>query len=231
MPPSLNQCTHLSSNNHAKCPQQSHNPTKYSALPRTGIPPTPTPSPAHFQQPTSQFVTCLVIPIRLPLPHHLDTNNNPPPQGRHLHHLANLYKAFQNNPSKYSGVTLIWLNLLRGILNNSSWVTTWSYLMNSALLNSTQNERARIAMNQLSNSPGPSIQLVPSTPLPTSQQYDQRTPPCPKPNSHRNMYTGNNIKMKGDQPLATTLTPHPLLAQMHACITYSLNLATRNIDY
>lgn len=41
-----------------------------------------------------------------------------------------------------SGTTLIWINLLRGLLNNSSWIMAWTYLMNISLTNTTQNERA-----------------------------------------------------------------------------------------
>lgn len=42
---------------------------------------------------------------------------------------------------------------------------------------------------------------------------------------------GTTVEMRGDQILDTTLTPHPLPAQMDALIICSLDLEIGNIDY
>lgn len=42
---------------------------------------------------------------------------------------------------------------------------------------------------------------------------------------------GTTLELRGDQILAITLTPHPLLAQMDVHIKCTLNLQTGNVDY
>lgn len=59
--------------------------------------------------------------------------HQPPPQDMRLHHLSNLYESHLQHPTSQMEITLIWTNLMRGLLNNSSWVHAWSYLMNTTL--------------------------------------------------------------------------------------------------
>lgn len=71
--------------------------------------PTPPPTPIHYHQhnPSAYFI---VISIHRPPPQHLDTDNNPHSNDKHLHHLANLYQIYQNHATPNSGVTLIYMD-------------------------------------------------------------------------------------------------------------------------
>lgn len=140
-------------------------------------------------------LTCLIIPIRIPPSQLRDLDNNPPSRDRRFHHLSNLFKSYQNHSTQNHGQTLIWLNLMRGLLNNSSWLCAWIFLMNRALLNQYQNPLLRNALNNLANwnfllLPPPRSQnltqthnrfpLFPSHP-PINSPREPRSPPNPAP--------------------------------------------------
>lgn len=117
--------------------------------------PTPPPipvSPTYPQNQMTLLVILLTIPVRIPPPLQCDTDSNPSLMDIRLHHLLNLsiYQAYQDNPSHEIGIiTLVWLNLLRGLLNNSSWAPAWSHLMNIVLVETQPTERSRTIMNFL----------------------------------------------------------------------------------
>lgn len=55
-----------------------------------------------------------------------------PPQDRRLHQLTALYEAYQRHPTHNSGKTLIWLNLLRGVIKQLFLAPGLPFLMNRA---------------------------------------------------------------------------------------------------
>lgn len=70
-------------------------------------------------------------------PLHLrDTDNNPVIDDNTFFLLSNLYETYLHYPTSSTGMTLCWLNLLRGILNNASWTSVWADLMHNAISNS-----------------------------------------------------------------------------------------------
>lgn len=142
-----------------------------------------------------------------------------------LQHLIALYVSYQRNPSYNTGTTLIWVNLLRGLLNNFSWVLAWTYLMNLALTDASQNLNLQTAMISLRDQH--LFLLLPPRTLNHPRQI--RTTPNPAHIAIEHQET--TIEFRGDQILATTLTPHPLLAQMDLYVMCSLILETGNVDY
>lgn len=82
-----------------------------------------------------------------------DTDNNPPPSDLRFNHLLNLYQAYQNHPTNETRITLTWLNLLRGLLNNSSWTLAWVHLMSISLTENQTSERSITIMNHLRSQP------------------------------------------------------------------------------
>ncbi|KAF7821806.1 reverse transcriptase [Senna tora] len=99
--------------------------------------------------------TPLPLPSISPRPHHASNSyqtprgwqryrdSHPPPQDQREIFLNALYNTYLTYPSHHSGLTLIWLNLLRGILNNSSWLHFWVQMMNEAYVTSSQPDLAQ----------------------------------------------------------------------------------------
>lgn len=54
-----------------------------------------------------------------------------------------------NTPN--SRITLMWLNFMRGLLKDCSWLLAWTILMNTSLTDNYQSERLTQAMIRLRN--------------------------------------------------------------------------------
>lgn len=193
--------------------------------------------------PSEPLILLLGNPHTSPTPHQQDIDNNPPPNDICFHHLNNLYLYYQNNPTTVTGTTLIWINLLRGILNNSLWVLAWRHLMTAALIQTNQNNSTRNIMLhlQLNN-----IMILPP-PRTINQAHRYKwfplNPTNSMPNTLRDLIhapnpayivvenSGTMVELRGDQYLVVVLTPYPLHAQLDVYAMSSLNLETRGTDH
>ncbi|KAF7833895.1 reverse transcriptase [Senna tora] len=88
-------------------------------------PPAPPPSPVRPNP-------LLVIPMSWPREQNMSTDHGIPPPDSREFLLNNLYNAYLNDPSSSTRVTVVWINLLRGILNHSPWLPLWVEMMNEA---------------------------------------------------------------------------------------------------
>lgn len=113
----------------------------------------------------------LVISIRWVEQHFSDTNHRAPPLDRRDYQLQNLYEAYLDHPSRTTSMMLMWINLLRGILNESSWLPCWVHLMNLAYSSSLESHSQILQEEQLRQrnvylipppmrQPTPRVQLV-----------------------------------------------------------------------
>lgn len=141
-----------------------------------------------------------------------------------------------------TGPTLCWLNLLRGLFNNSSWTHYWAVMMNNTIAMSLENPLSTQTMLNLQQqnflltpplrlpSAHPPHNAFPLQPIPISSIV--RPVPPPLPLSHIPIHTkGTSIEIYRTQSLTFLTTAPPQTSQLDVSVESSLKYETGTINY
>lgn len=157
-------------------------------------------------------------------------------------HLENFYEAHLHYPTPLTGPTLCWTNLMRGLLNNSTWTHSWANMMTNAIANSLSNLEARQTILNLLHqnfflAPPPRLPLshpphnpFPLQPIPISPVINPV--PLPLPISHVPIHRrGTIIEVYGNQSLTILSSPPPCATELLVSVASYLKYETRRLDY
>lgn len=138
-------------------------------------------------------------------------------------------------------MTLIWINLLRGLLNNSTWIHCWASLLGLAYINNIRNNHTRLVAMQLRQN---HTFVLPSPRFNNQLQYNWFPAPPPPPNPlltdlhaspllHNFIFplSGIDITLIGSQNhYASFIGPHHLV-ETYIDIDCCLNIDTGTVYY
>lgn len=198
------------------------------------------PQPPH--NPNELRSSLLAIPVKWAPPHTTDTDNNPPPLHEKETYLTNLYTAYLEDPSPQTPQTLVWINLLRGILNQASWLPCWIHLMSNSYLSSltNQNHHSTLLNLQMKNvfmvPPPKKLQNQPSYnwfPLYPNNPPEPRTPPLENPNLLKLdlPLDGTTLKLEGKLNHAAMMILPLTLAELDICVSCSIDKSCGLLTY
>lgn len=190
----------------------------------------------------SSNLVCLVISIWIPSPHLRDQDLNPPTNNAYFHHLANYYEAHLRYLNSLTGPSLCWTNLIRGLLNNSTWTHRWASMMTDAIAYSlpTPQSRGTIQILQLQNfylMPPLRLPLLhppynsfPLQPIPIRSMV--RHVPQPLPLSHIPLHCqGTIVDVYENQSLTMLASPPQRMEELLVSVSSFLKYKTGTLDY